>query len=196
MAKAIGMTRLLLVVDSLLCNALPALPIVDKLDDEESPDDDSFRGCCCCCCCGCCTCKLVFSSLVSALGRDVVLVLGLRIEVNASGELLIRLRSKVLLLGIGTGFFGTLSSADLSSGNDTEVDTGEPFSELLGVATLSAEVVARRLVGTGRVSVLCCAGVVVVVVATAAVVLIAVVVVVVVVLAVVDSTSVEDVKDD
>ena len=62
------------------------------------------------------------------LGSDVVLVVGLRMAVNASGELLKRLRSIVLLLGTGTGFFGTLSSAALSSGDDTELDTGEVFS--------------------------------------------------------------------
>lgn len=57
-----------------------------------------------------------------------MLVLGLRMEANASGELAIRLRSIVFLLGTGTGFFGALSSAVLSSGKDTEVDTGEVFS--------------------------------------------------------------------
>ena len=118
-----GMTTLLLlllVVDSLLCNVLLTPLLLDKLEDEDGLEKDALLGCC--------TVAVVLSSLTSILGKDEVLVLGLRNEDNASGELAVRLRSKVFLLGAGTGFLVTLLSADLSSGKDSEVETGEVFS--------------------------------------------------------------------
>ena len=138
---------------------------------------------------------------MSTLGSDIVLVVGLRTDVNASGELLKRLRSIVFLLGTGTGFFGTLSSPALSTGNNTEVETGEPFSLLLCVTLPSADVIVRRLVGTGRFVTVRCSEEVVLVVVTAVVlaaVAVAVVLAValVVVLVVVKSLSNDAVKDD
>ena len=144
MANAIGTTI-----------APPADSLLDKLppiEDNEELDEEGAKE-------GCWGCKVVVLSspfLTSMLGKELVLVSGLRMADSTKGELPVRPRSKVFLLGIGTGFLTMFVSESvvLAVENDNDADTSGTL--LLSVFfKVSADIVARRLVGNGGPSLTC-----------------------------------------
>ena len=144
MATAIGIT-MALPVDSF---PVKFPPKVDKLDIEELDDDGAKEGCL-----GCTVVALSSSLLTSIPGSELVLVSGLRMEDSTNGELVVRPRSIVFLLGIGTGFLTTLESDSFISAvvNDNDADTSGTLL-LPGFFKVSADVVLRRLAGNGGAS--------------------------------------------
>ena len=143
MATAIGITIALL-ADSLLDKFPPRADILDNEEfDEEGAKED---------CCGCKVVGLSSSLLTSTLGKELVLVSGLRMADSTKGELPVRPRSSVFLLGTGTGFLTTLVSD--SEENDNDADTSGTL--LLSVFfKVSVDIVARRLLGNGGTSSTC-----------------------------------------
>jgi len=146
MATAIGITIALL-ADSLLDKFPPRADKLDNEDNEELEEEGAKEDCC-----GCKVVGLSSSLLTSILGKELVLVFGLRIADSTKGELPVRPRSSVFLLGTGTGFLITLVSD--SEENDNAADTSGTL--LLSVFfKVSVDIVARRLLGNGGTSSTC-----------------------------------------